>query len=166
MRSLPLQCGTIRIASITGERRRIRVSGLAKARLLWLFRDFSMLDFPVLNTKQKQLIAQLWTAGSSAGSADTSPNLGSVDLIGTVDGFPPQLYPPDPPSVSTGEFRAGNQVMAFSSPPLYPPDPPSVSTGEFRVGNQVMAVSSPPLYPPDPPSVSTGEFRVGNQVMA
>ena len=88
MRSLPVQYGTIRIASVAGERRRISVSGLAKARLLWLFRNFYILDFSVLNKKQQQLIAQMWNAGTIARSADASH-----DLIGTVEGYWPQLYP-------------------------------------------------------------------------
>jgi hypothetical protein len=91
MRSLPIQYGTIQIASVAGELRYVSVSGLVKARLLWLFRNFYILDFPVLNKKQQQLIARVWHTGTSAGSVDAS-----VDLIGTIDGFSPRLYPPVP----------------------------------------------------------------------
>lgn len=93
MRSLPLQSETIRITSVAGEIRNISVSGLAKAQLIWLFRNFEILDFPVLSRKQQRLIAQMWHAGPRAGSAtrdafDDAP----VELIGTIDGFLPQLH--------------------------------------------------------------------------
>jgi hypothetical protein len=94
MRNLPIQSGAIQIASVAGEQRYISVSGLVKARLLWLFRNFYILDFPVLNKKQQQLIARVWHEGTSAGSVDTS-----LDLIGTIDGFSPQLYQPPVPDV-------------------------------------------------------------------
>jgi hypothetical protein len=128
MRSLPLQCGTIRIASVAGERRDIRVSGLAKARMLWLFRNFYILDFPVLNRKQQQQIAQVWNSKeSNAASNDivsTSPaskaaavaddfsagaclDLASLDVIGTIEGYLPQLCPSPLP---TKEFRVGDRI--------------------------------------------------------
>ena len=40
----------------------------AKARLLWLFRNFYILDFPVLNPNQQQLIAEMWNSVSGCGS--------------------------------------------------------------------------------------------------
>jgi hypothetical protein len=87
MRRLSLRNETIRISTFSGERKNIRVSGLAKAHLLWLFRNFYILDFSVLNKKQQQLIAQVWRGGASAGSAATPPN-----LIGTIEGFSPQAH--------------------------------------------------------------------------
>ena len=95
MRSLPFQSGTILITSVTGEIRNISVSGLSKVQLIWLFRNFYILDFPVLSKKQQQLIARMWHAGPSADSAakaafDTAP----VEPIGTIDGFLPKLYQP------------------------------------------------------------------------
>jgi hypothetical protein len=86
VRSVPVQYGVIQISSVAGERRRIRVSGLARARLLWLFRNFSILDFPVLTKQQQQLISQMWQAGAIAGSRGAS-----LDLIGSIEGFRPQL---------------------------------------------------------------------------
>jgi hypothetical protein len=127
MRSLPIQCGTIRITSATGERRDIRVSGSAKARLLWLFRNFHILDFPVLNPEQQQMIARMWNSESSAASktvvptkvnstkaglkavddtAHASLDLTSLDLIGTVEGYLPQLYAPPVPA----PFRVGDYI--------------------------------------------------------
>ncbi len=130
MRSLPLQCETIRIVSVTGERRRIRVSGLAKARWLWLFRNFYILDFPVLNKKQQQMIAQAWNAGSSAGSKevvakdagseDAPPDLSSLELIGTVEGYLPQLYPApvaaEAAPVPAKHFRVGEAITGVGAP--------------------------------------------------
>src|ERR1700693_3184598 len=87
MRNLPVQFGAIQIASVAGESRRISVSGLAKARLLWLFRNFRILDFPVLSKKQQQLVARVWNAGTSAAPANLRR-----DLIGTIEGFSPQLF--------------------------------------------------------------------------
>jgi hypothetical protein len=95
MRSLSAQCGTIRIASVAGELRHISVSGREKARLLWLFRNFSILDFPVLNRKQQQLIARVWHAGPNAGSVGDP-----LDLVGTIEGFSPKLYEPSVPTVT------------------------------------------------------------------
>lgn len=95
---LPAQPGTIRITSVAGERRDVSVSGLAKTRLLWLFRNFCILDFPVLNLKQQQLVARVWHAAPSAASEDAPLN-----LIGTIDGFEPRLYPP---SLSVPSFPA------------------------------------------------------------
>jgi hypothetical protein len=118
VRSLPLQCGAIRIASIGGEQRRVRVSGLVKARLLWLFRNFYILDFPVLDKKQQRLIAQVWNTGSSAASKevvatkaaaaddDAAPDLSSLELIGTVEGYLPQLCP----SPRAKDFRVGDRI--------------------------------------------------------
>jgi hypothetical protein len=102
MRSLPVQYGTIQIASVGGELRHVNVSGLAKAHLLWLFRNFSILECSVLNQKQQQLIAQVWQAGASAASVDAP-----VELIGTIEGFSPQLYQPpvDPPPVAATKPR-------------------------------------------------------------
>jgi hypothetical protein len=109
MRSLPVQCGTIRITSVAGELRHVGVSGPAKTRLLWLFRNFSILDFPVLNNKQQQLIAQMWQAGASA-NAEDAPQ----DLIGSIDGFLPQLIQvplPDQPPVPA--LSAARQLPSF-----------------------------------------------------
>lgn len=91
MRDFSVQCETIQIASVGGERRHISVSGFAKARLLWLFRNFRILDFSVLNSKQQRLIAQTWYTGTNAGPAAADD---PFDLIGTIDGFLPKLYPP------------------------------------------------------------------------
>lgn len=88
MRFLAVRCETIRIISVAGELRHINVAGLAKARLLWLFRSFSVLDFHLLYEKQQQFITEVWHAAPRAGSADTPLN-----LIGTIEGFSPQLYP-------------------------------------------------------------------------
>jgi hypothetical protein len=135
MRSLPFQSGTIRIASIAGERRRIPVSGLAKVRLLWLFRNFYILDFPVLDKQQQQLIAKVWNAASRAGSTevaptrarladdsfeDAIPDLSSLDLIGTVEGYSPQLYPAlvHPPTVPAKEFHVGDRIKLPSPNPF------------------------------------------------
>ena len=85
MRSLSLHYGTIEIASVAGESRRIGVSGLAKARLLWLFRNFSILEFPVLSKTQKQLIYQVWNSGMRI-PAKEAPR----DVIGIVEAFCPQ----------------------------------------------------------------------------
>ena len=91
MRSLPLHCGAIQIASVAGESRRIGVSGLAKARLLWLFRNFSILEFPVLSKKQQQLVAQVWNAGTSMASKDAPRDVIGPRIIGTIEAFSPQL---------------------------------------------------------------------------
>jgi hypothetical protein len=89
MRELSPQCETVRISSVTGELRDISVSGLAKVRLHWLFRNFRILDFSVLDTKQKKLIAQAWYTGQDAGEVDPL-----FDVVGTVEGFTPQLFQP------------------------------------------------------------------------
>ena len=91
---------TIRIASVAGELRDIRVSGLAKARLLWLFRNFSILDFPVLSTRQQQLITRAWYMEARAGSADAD-----ADLIGTIEAFSPRPCPSRIPA--TRPIRSG-----------------------------------------------------------
>jgi hypothetical protein len=87
MRRLSLENETIRICAFSGERKNIRVSGIAKAHLLWLFRNFYILDFSVLNKKQQQLVAQVWHGGASTGSAAAPP-----DLIGTIEGFSAQSH--------------------------------------------------------------------------
>jgi len=99
--------GTIQITSISGEVRHISISGSTKARVRWLFRNFRILEFSVLNKKQQQLIAQMWHAGPSAGSSDARLN-----LIGTLEGFSPQRYQP---SVSTTESRPHRTRFALSS---------------------------------------------------
>ncbi len=91
MRSLPLHCGAIQIASVAGESRRIGVSGLAKARLLWLFRNFSILEFPVLSKKQQQLVAQVWNAGTGMAPKDARRDVIGPQIIGTIEAFSPQL---------------------------------------------------------------------------
>jgi hypothetical protein len=88
MRELSLRNGTIRITTFSGERKNISVSGLAKARLLWLFRNFYILDFSVLDKKQQQLVARVWEEEPGTGSA-AAPQ----DLIGTVEGFSAQVHP-------------------------------------------------------------------------
>ncbi len=88
MRKIPVQSETIQIASVGGERRLISVSGFSKARLLWLFRNFRILNFSVLNSKQQRLVAQAWYTGKSGDIADDP-----LDLIGAIDGFLPKLYP-------------------------------------------------------------------------
>lgn len=88
MRGFPIGSGTIQIASVAGERRHVSVSGVAKVRLLWLFRNFYILECRVLSKEQQQLIARLWQAGTSAGSVD------ALALIGTIEGFSPQLGQP------------------------------------------------------------------------
>jgi hypothetical protein len=121
VRSLPLQYGAIRIASLGGVQRRIRVSGLVKARFLWLFRNFYILDFAVLSRKQQQLIAQLWNSRSSTASkeaapsktsatvddADAVPDLSALELIGTVEGYLPQLYP----APVAAKFHVGDRIV-------------------------------------------------------
>ena len=109
MRNLPIQFGTIQIASVAGELRYVSVSGLVKARLLWIFRNFYILDFPVLSKKQQQLIARVWHMGTSAGSVDAS-----LHLIGAIDGFSPQLYQPPVPSVPN--LRSAGHHVRFGLP--------------------------------------------------
>jgi hypothetical protein len=110
MRSLPLHDGTIQIASVAGETRRIKVSGLARARLLWLFRNFTMLDFSVLTRNQQELIARVWNAGASAKDA--------ADVIGIVEGFSPKLFPSPSPAPAASAPRAESaQPPARVAPP-------------------------------------------------
>ena len=85
MRSLALHYGSIQIASTAGESRRISVSGLAKARLLWLFRNFGILEFQVLSKTQQQLVSQMWNSGSWVPG-----NIARRDVIGTIEAFCPQ----------------------------------------------------------------------------
>ena len=85
MRSLSLHYGSIQIASTAGESRRIGVSGLAKARLLWLFRNFSILEFRVLSKTQQQLVSQMWNSGSWVPCSRARR-----DVIGTIEAFCPQ----------------------------------------------------------------------------
>ena len=130
MRSLPIQSGMIRIASVSGKRRDVPVSGFCKARLLWLFRNYHILDFPVLTPNQQQLIAEMWNSVPASDpkevvatkndpthavlkavdpSADDwagpAANLSSLDLIGTVEGFLPQLY-------AHAQFRVGDPIQS------------------------------------------------------
>lgn len=98
MRSIPVQCGTIQIASVAGELRHVSVSGLAKARLLWIFRNFSILDFSVLNQTQQQLIAQVWQAGQSVSASDAS-----LEVIGTLEGFSPKLCQLPAPAIRSSQ---------------------------------------------------------------
>jgi hypothetical protein len=92
---------SVLIVSVAGELRHITVSGLAEIRLHWLFRNFCILDFPVLNKKQQQLIARAWHGAPSATSADDAP----LDLIGTIERFAPRLYPPTVPTASSTPCR-------------------------------------------------------------
>ena len=87
MRSLSLHDTTIQIASVAGESRRVNVSGLAKARLLWLFRNFSILEFPVLSRAQQQLILRMWDSGMRVPAKKGTPQ----NVIGIVEAFSPQL---------------------------------------------------------------------------
>jgi hypothetical protein len=99
---------TIQIASISAEVRHINVSGFTKARMRWLFRNFRLLDFSVLNEKQQQLIAQMWhTAPSAASSA------APLNLIGTLEGFSPQRYQPS--VVATTESKPPRPRVALPS---------------------------------------------------
>jgi hypothetical protein len=84
----PSQC-EVRIVSAAGELRHARVSGFEKTRLRWLFRNFGVLEFSVLNEKQRLLIADLWNAEPAAGSGNPP-----ATLIGTIEGFSPRSYPP------------------------------------------------------------------------
>jgi hypothetical protein len=140
MRNLPIQYGTIQIASVSGELRYINVSGLVKARLLWLFRNFYILDFPVLNKNQKQLIARVWHTGTSAGSVDASP-----ELIGTIDGFSPQLYRPPVPSVpnprSAGHDARFGLLSGLRSPAIW------TAMGVLLLGGAIVLGSKPRLIP-------------------
>jgi len=97
MRSLPLKFGMVRIASVSGELRDIRISGLSRVRLLFLFRNFHILDFPVLSRKQQQLITRIWHSAPGAASADAP-----MGLIGTLKGFSPQLCEPAIPATKSG----------------------------------------------------------------
>ncbi len=56
----------------------------------------------MLNKKQQQLIAQVWHAGASAASVEAPEG-----LIGTIEGFSPQLYQPpvDQPPVAAASPR-------------------------------------------------------------
>jgi hypothetical protein len=107
MQGFPVQSETIQIASVGGERRTISVSGLSKARLFWLFRNFRILDFSVLNSKQQKLIARAWYTGKRADAADDP-----FALMGTIDGFLPKLYPP---SVSTAKPNRSPESSSLSS---------------------------------------------------
>lgn len=89
MSRLSLQCGTIQITSVTGESRYANVSGLAKLRVLWLLRNFSILDFPVLSKGEQQLITRLWQAGTSRESPAVP-----LDVVGSIEGFPKRLCQP------------------------------------------------------------------------
>ena len=103
---------TIRIASVAGELRDIRVSGLAKARLLWLFRNFSILDFPVLNTRQRQLVTQVWHMEARTPSVDAD-----VEFIGTIEEFSPRACPSlDPPRVRVAAVHASLCRVAWAFP--------------------------------------------------
>jgi hypothetical protein len=133
MRSLDLQRGTLRITSVSGKRRDIPVSGFSKARLLWLFRNYYILDFHVLNPKQQRLIARIWNSAAGADakevatvkedakkavlravdpaaddSAGLAGDLDSLDLIGTVEGYLPQLYAPTAPA----QFHVGDPISS------------------------------------------------------
>ena len=55
----------------------------------------------MLNKKQQQLIARVWHAGPSAGSVDAP-----LDLIGTIEGFSPQLYQPSVPATRSRHHGA------------------------------------------------------------
>jgi hypothetical protein len=90
MRTLSAQHNTIRIASIAGEMRDVKVSGTARAQLLWLFRNFTILDFSLLDRRQQRLIQRVWGSGTSVAAADDFEN-----RIGTVERFSPQLHQAD-----------------------------------------------------------------------
>ena len=91
MRSLSLDYGAIQIASVAGESRRIGVSGLAKMRLLWLFRNFSILEFPVLSKTEQQLVARVWNTGPPIAVFKAPRDVIGSNVIGTIEAFSPQL---------------------------------------------------------------------------
>lgn len=144
MRSLPIQYGTIQIAAVAGEMRHASVSGFAKVRVLWLFRNFSILDFSVLNKKQQQLIAQVWHAGRSADAAD------APGLIGTIDGFSPQLFqyqPPVPTTRSTPHSASFGLPRGLRTPAIWAAL--GVSLLAFAIGlpkNRLMPQLMPPSH--------------------
>jgi len=114
MHRFPVHCEMIRVAAVDGEQRRINVSGLAKARLLWLFRNFSILDFRVLNRKQQQLIAHMWHA---AGPSNIARN-DLFDLIGTIDGFLPKLVPISVPAAKASYHPAHSRLPKVRRAPV------------------------------------------------
>jgi hypothetical protein len=111
MRILRLRHGTILIASAAGEFRNISVSGLAKIRVLWLFRKSCIVGFPGLNKKQQRLIARVWHG------ARAEPAEAFREPIGTVEAFSPEAFTPqldqpatpiaEPVRASAGIGRAG-----------------------------------------------------------
>lgn len=104
MHQLPVQHAAIQITSETGESRYASVSGSVEFRVRWLLRNFSILDFPVLSKKEQQLIAQLWQAGTSAKSA-------TLDVIGSIEGFPKKLCQPWPPQPQDRELPVRSRKL-------------------------------------------------------
>jgi hypothetical protein len=86
------------VSSPTGELKQISVSGISKARLLWLFRNFTILDFSVLTKKQQEMIVRMWQAAPGGRSTGAS-----LDLIGCIDGFNPQLVNAPPKSAEAAQ---------------------------------------------------------------
>ncbi len=109
MRSLSLHYGTIHIASVAGESRRVSVSGLSKARLLWLFRNFSILEFPVLNRQQQELVYRMWNSGKPI-----PPKQAPRDVIGRIEAFSPQLCERETSSPKTSPVQLASTKQSFT----------------------------------------------------
>ena len=145
MREFPVQRDMIQIASVGGERRLISVSGLSKVRLLWLFRNFRILDFSVLNSKQQRFIAQAWNAGTSANADAEDP----FDLIGCIDGFLPKLYPPgvlvaEKPDHLRASFSSLNRLRT-----------PAIWTVVILIGSAIYLVPKHRIIPQTPVAAAT-----------
>ncbi len=151
MRRPPVQYGTIQIASIAGELRYISVSGLVKARLLWLFRNFYILDFPVLNKKQQQLISRVWHTGTSAGSADAP-----LDLIGTIDWFSPQLFQPPVPSAPNARSAGHDARFGRRTPAIWIAMAVLLLGGAIVLGPKHQLIPQPRVAAAAPANAPTG----------
>jgi len=145
MPDFPVQSETIQIASADGERRLISVSGFSKARLLWLFRNFRILDFSVLNSKQQRLIAQVWYTGKSADAAEDP-----LDLMGTIDGFLPKLYPPIvSPTKPNGSRASSSPASGLRSPAIW------AAVAVLLLGSAIYLMPNHPFIPQYPAAATT-----------
>lgn len=99
MRRVPSHCETIRIVPVSGEAKDFRASGFARVQLRWLFRNFGLLHFSVLNESQQQLITKLWHV-----EPETAPETPAGALIGTIEGFSPESCP-QPPIAARNRMR-------------------------------------------------------------
>jgi hypothetical protein len=91
---------------------------MVKARLLWIFRNFSILDFSVLSNPQRRFIARVWYTGTSTVPADTSPDAAPAQLIGTIEGFPKKLYQPPVAAIESARKQTGFRLAASMRNPM------------------------------------------------